>query len=379
MRRALLAFLALVAASIAPVSASAVEPAREAPTVPASAWYLVGDDGAVLAQQSAHQQRAIASITKLMTAIVVLEHARLDDVVRVSPRAAVLGEATVELRSGEELTVDELLRGMLVPSANDAAEALALSVGQGSIDRFVELMNAKARELGLADTHFENPHGLDQAGHVSSARDATMLVRYALGVPFLREALGRSTVSLPGGRTFETTDDLLRSWPPLVGGKTGHTGAAGWSQAAAAERGGVTVFGTVLGSDSRSLRNEALQGLLAWGLRQYGRVQLIAPDRVYAEATTGYGRPPVGLVARDPTVRAVRVGASLVERVVARASVDLPVRRGQLLGEVQVWEGDRLVASSGLVASEAVSEPGLLGKARWYAEQTADNLWELVT
>ena len=125
---------------------------------------------------------------------------------------------------------------MLIPSANDAATALALHVGNGSTARFVSLMNAKARELGLVDTTFVNPHGLDERGHVSSARDATVLVRYALGVPSIREALARTSYSLAGRQQFPTTDDLLASWPPLVGGKTGHTEDAGWSEAAAASR-----------------------------------------------------------------------------------------------------------------------------------------------
>ena len=112
---------------------------------------------------------------------------------------------------------------MLIPSANDAATALALHVGNGSTARFVSLMNAKAQELGLLDTTFVNPHGLDESGHVSSARDATVLVRYALGVPVDREALprGRRT-RLQADSDFRLTDDLLASWPPLVGGKTGH-------------------------------------------------------------------------------------------------------------------------------------------------------------
>ena len=125
---------------------------------------------------------------------------------------------------------------MLVRSANDAAEALALYVGRGSQGRFVALMNAEARKLGLTDTTFANPHGLDEPGHLTSARDTTFLVRYALGIPFIRETLQRTQVSLPGGREFPTTDDLLESWPPLVAGKTGHTADAGWSEAAAASR-----------------------------------------------------------------------------------------------------------------------------------------------
>ena len=187
MRRALFAAVALAAALAAPVRASSADSQPVVPQIAAASWYLVGEDGAVLTRGRAGQARAIASITKLMTAVVVLEHARLTDVVRVSPRAAGVGESTVYLRTGEELTVAELLRATLIPSANDAAEALALHVGRGSVDRFVGLMNAKAAELGLSQTSFENPHGLDESGHASSARDATALVRYALGVPFIRD------------------------------------------------------------------------------------------------------------------------------------------------------------------------------------------------
>ncbi len=375
MRRALLAAVVVIAAApVAPVQASSPPPA-----IDASAWYLVGQDGALLAERNERQQRPIASITKLMTAIVVIEHAGLSDIVRVSPLAAGVGESTVYLRAGEELTIATLLRAMLVRSANDAAEALALDVGKGSTARFVALMNTKGEELGLTDTNFENPHGLDTRGHVSSARDTTTLVRYALGIPFIRDALSRSTVSLPGGRVFPTTDDLLVSWPPLVGGKTGHTRGAGWSQAAAAAARGATVYGTVLGSDTRSSRNDALEQLLAFGLTQYRPVTVIDASRTYAEAETGYGRPVVELVAPRSVARSIRRGVPLVERVVAPSSVALPVRKGQRLGRVEVYEQNELVASSNLVAAAAVSEPGLLGKARWFVTQTAENFLGIVT
>jgi serine-type D-Ala-D-Ala carboxypeptidase (penicillin-binding protein 5/6) len=379
MRRALLAVVALVAVLATPVQASSADAPTAEPRIAAASWYLVGEDGDVLARSDAARARAIASITKLMTAVVVLEHARPDDVVRVSPLAADIGESTVYLRAGEELTVAELVRATLVPSANDAAEALALHVGGGSADRFVDLMNAKAAELGLTGTHFENPHGLDQRGHVSSARDVTRLLRYALGVPFIRDALQRSSVSLPGGRTFVTTDDLLQSWAPLVGGKTGHTRDAGWSQTAAASRGGVTVYGAVLGSDTRSSRNDALEELLTFGLDQYRRVRVIDAVRTYAQAKTGYGQPAVDLVAEHSFVRAVRIRTPLVERVVAPSSLELPVAQGERLGRVEVYDGNRLVASSNLVAAKAVPDAGLLAKAKWHLTQTARNLWELVT
>jgi D-alanyl-D-alanine carboxypeptidase len=379
MRRALLAVVALVATLATLALASSAGAQASQPPIAAASWYLVGDDGAVLARHDGARSRAIASITKLMTAIVVLEHADLDDVVTVSPQAAGIGESTVYLRAGEKLTVSELLRATLIPSANDAAEALALHVGAGSVDRFVGLMNEKANELGLTDTHFENPHGLDEAGHVSSARDVTTLVRFAVGIPFIRDALSRETLTLPGGRTFETTDDLLASWGPLVAGKTGHTQAAGWSQTAAARRGTTTVYGAVLGSDSRGTRNDALQQLLTYGLDQYRAVGVLDRARVYATATTGYGQPAVELVVPRGVTSSIRAGRPLVERVVAPTSLALPVEKGQRLGRVEVYDGNRLVAASSLVAAEAVADAGLWAKAQWYATRTVRNLWELVT
>jgi D-alanyl-D-alanine carboxypeptidase (penicillin-binding protein 5/6) len=379
MRRALLAVVALVAALATLALASGVGAQTSQPQVAAASWYLVGDDGALLARHDADRERAIASITKLMTAVVVLEHAKLSDVVRVSPQAAGIGESTVYLRAGEQLTVADLLRATLIPSANDAAEALAIHVGDGSVDRFVELMNEKADDLGLSDTHFENPHGLDEAGHVSSARDTTTLVRFALGIPFIRDALSRETLSLPGGRTFVTTDDLLASWAPLVAGKTGHTRAAGWSQAAAAQRGDTIVYGSVLGSGSRGARNDALQQLLTYGLDQYRTVQVIDRARVYTTATTGYGQADVELVAPRGSTRSIHLGRPLVERVVAPTALALPVEKGQRLGRVEVYEGNRLVAASTLVAAEDVADAGLWARAQWYTTQTLRNAWGLVT
>ena len=379
MRRALLAVVALVAALATLALASGVSAQTSQPAIAAESWYLVGDDGSVLARNADDRERAIASITKLMTAVVVLEHAKLGDVVRVSPQAAGIGESTVYLRAGEELTVAELLRAMLIPSANDAAEALASHVGDGSVDRFVELMNEKAAELGLTDTHFENPHGLDESGHVSSARDTTALVRFALGIPFIRDALSRESVSLPGDRTFPTTDDLLATWGPLVAGKTGHTRAAGWSQAAAAQRGDTVVYGSVLGSGSRGGRNDALRELLTYGLDQYRTIQVIDSGRVYSTATTGYGQADVKLVAPRRVTRSLHLGRPLVERVIAPTALALPVEKGQRIGRVEVYDGNRLVAASTLVAAEDVADAGLLAKAEWYTTQTLRNAWEIVT
>ena len=271
-----------------------------------------------------------------MTVMVALEHARLDEMVTVTPQAAGIGESTAMLRPGERLSVRDLAIAALVPSANDAATALAVHVGRGSVARFVAMMNAKARSLGLTSTRFENPHGLDETGHVSSARDVTTLLSAALRDPFIRRWSTRSTATIAGGRVLTSTDGLIGELP-LVGAKTGHTNAAGWSQVAAVERDGVRITASLLGAPTEGRRDAGLASLLAWGLDQFHAVLAIDAARVYGLAETGYGRPPVTLMTQKSIVRQVRVDRPLVEHVVASSALALPVTRGQRVGEVRVF------------------------------------------
>jgi D-alanyl-D-alanine carboxypeptidase (penicillin-binding protein 5/6) len=336
-------------------------------------------DDTTLAARAAGQRHAIASITKLMTALVVRDRAALDEVVVVPAAAARIGESSARLRPGERLTVRDLLVATLVPSANDAALALALHVGQGSERRFVALMNAKARALGLRGTRFANAHGLDQPGHFSTARDVVELLRVALRDPFLRTWAGRERAEIAGGRRLETTDDLLGRLPALVGAKTGQTDDAGWSQVASARAGGVTVYAAVLGGATREARNADLERLLRWGLARYRPARVVDAERVYARADPGWGLPAVGLVPLGSVTRPASVARPLVERAVVPQVLRLPVRRGDRLGEVRVYDGDRLVASAPLVADRSVDDPGLLAKARFTLRRTAHHLTGLVS
>jgi D-alanyl-D-alanine carboxypeptidase len=364
--------LTALAAAVVLVPAAHAGP----PSVTARA-YLVENaaTGDVLAARSANARVPIASITKLMTVLVTLEHARLYDVVTVRPGAAVVGESTIQVRTGERLTVRDLIRAALIQSANDAAYALALHVGDGDLQRFVDLMNAKAAELGLNDTHFVRPDGLDAPGHVSSARDVTRLAWIAMRNPFVRATVRERTATIAGGRTLHTWNDLLSTFPHLLGVKTGHTNGAGWSEVAAARGRGTTVYATILGSPSRGQRNDDLAALLAWGLGQYTVVTAVAPARAYATAHTQYGRGDVRLVASRPLLSVVRVNRPLTQRVVATRVAELPVRKGQRLGEIRVYAGKRLIGSRPLVADRSVAKPGVVGRVRWYATRTADHVW----
>jgi D-alanyl-D-alanine carboxypeptidase (penicillin-binding protein 5/6) len=376
--------VALAAAVAALAAAGRAAPARAsaagAPPVRAAAyvvWSAV--DGSVLAQRDAGVPRPIASITKLMTALVALDHLSLDDPVTVPRSATLVGESSIHLRTGEQMTVRDLLEGTLIPSANDAATALALAASGGSLTRFVGWMNDRAAALGMADTHFVNPHGLDVPGHVSSARDTVTLLRAALANPVIRRYAATERALLPGDREVETTDDLLARYSPLLAGKTGHTDGAGWAEVAAARSGPVTVYASVLGEPSRESRNDDLESLLEWGIAQYRRVLAVDAARVYATAPAPYGLPAVALMAPRSVVRLQRVGVPLVETVVAPTEASLPVKRGQRLGTVRIYERGRLVAHSPLVAARAVERPDALGRTRWYAARTLHHLASLVT
>lgn len=360
---------------------SLVPPAFAAgPSVNARA-YLVADGrtGEVLLAQSPRRQVPIASLTKLMTVLLTLEHAQLSDTVTVSSRAVAVGESSAHLHAGERFTVRDLLEAALIQSANDAAWALAEHVGRGSERKFVFMMNRRARELGLADTHYVRPDGLDATGHVSSARDVTTLARILMQKPAVRRIVAMRDATIAGGRRLHTWNDLLGSFPGVVGVKTGHTRAAGWSEVAAARGAGVTVYATVIGSPGRSTRNDDLAELLSWGLSRFQVASLISAGRVYARAESSYGRDKVELVAPRSLRRALLVERPLVERVVAPVGVVLPVNKGDELGEVRVYDRGRLLARSPLVAARSMSKPGALDRAGWYAGQTVRNMWSWVS
>jgi D-alanyl-D-alanine carboxypeptidase len=359
-----LAVLVAVGASLlsAAVALGGPPPSTQAGAV------LVGNgaNGLVLHGHHQAQERAIASITKVMTALVVLERARPETIVTVGGPAPAIGEASIGLRAGERLTVRELLTAMLVHSANDAAYALAYHVGGGSVSRFVSMMNAKADELGLDETQFVRPDGLDAPGHYSSARDVFRLARVAMREPLFRELvrIRQATVS---GEQIRNRNDLLFSYPGTIGIKTGHTGDAGWSEVAAARRDGVTIYAVVLGSSSRNRRNVDLERLLDWGFDQYRRVEIIRSGKTYAEALVPFSDRRLPLVADGQAVTIAQVGRPLVERVVAPAMVELPVAKGQELGEVRIFDGRKLVGTRPLVAAESIDAPGLGQRLRWYA------------
>jgi len=204
--------------------------------------------GQVLAEKNAHQRLAPASTTKIATALVALQRGQLEEQV-VIPESALIEGAQMGLSPGQVVTLEELLYGLLLPTGNDAAMAIAQHIG-GSVDGFVEMLNQEVEALGLTDTHFANPHGLDAPDHYSSAYDLMVIARQALANPTFAEIVSTQEYTFRG-RHLSNRNDLLGNYPGADGVKTGTTSAAGECLVASATRNGHQALVVILGSQDR--------------------------------------------------------------------------------------------------------------------------------
>ena len=339
-----------------------------APDVNMIAGVLVAPDGRTLWSREATATRAIASITKVMTAVVVLDQLSLEDTLRVPQEALEIGESDSGLRVGERLTVKEALEAMLVKSGNDAALALAIRVAGNEKD-FVKLMNEKAADLGLEDTAFANSYGLDEPGQRSSAADVAVLSRYAMTYPAFRVMVRKQSAVIGDGerrRELESTNVLLDEYRGADGIKTGWTNDAGYSLVASANRKSGRLFAVVLGADSESARFVAARKLLDWGFSRYrprsavtsgsvvGRVKIADYDDRFV---------PV-LAARGATPTVCDLDGELVRTARYRRRMNAPVSRDETVGVLLVTQGDRLVATVPLVAGASIEAPSAVERIR---------------
>jgi D-alanyl-D-alanine carboxypeptidase (penicillin-binding protein 5/6) len=354
------------------VLAGADTPARAAgpqpPAIRAGSAILVEPaTGDVVFDHHGEDPRSVASTTKLMTALLTLERAPLSrELTAVSYRAAP-AESIAGFRAGERLTVADLLRALLLDSANDAAATLAQRLA-GSRAAFVVLMNRRARELGLTATHYANPIGLDQAGNHSSAADLVKLTLILRRNAFFREVTNLPRTTLRSGahpRTFLNRNLLVRDAPFVNGVKTGHTSRAGYVLVGSATRGGVTVISAVLDDPSEAARDADSLALLRYGLSRYHAVTVMRKDARYASAGLRFRHGDVALVAARTVRRIARRDEPVVTRLVdAPAQLDGPLPAHARVGTIEVrWRG-RIVDRVALVTATAVPAAGFLDHAR---------------
>jgi D-alanyl-D-alanine carboxypeptidase (penicillin-binding protein 5/6) len=318
------------------------------------------------------RRRPIGSATKLMTALLTLERAKLTDVFTASGYRPAPVESKIGLQPGERMKVSDLLRGLLAESGNDAAAALAKGIA-GSQRAFVRLMNRRARQLDLTDTHYENPIGLDGAGNYSSARDLVTLATVLRTNRFFKKVVDSPQVTLKSGihpRTFTNRNRLVVKYPWVNGVKTGHTAQAGYVLVGSARRNGIQLISAVLDTPSEDARDDDTLALFRFAFKRFERIRAVIKGKPLATVAIRF----------RPGARLKLLAARTVRRIVLRghrAAVTLsvhvpdevsgPIRSGQRLGRVEVRQGGQVVATVPLIAAGAVPAADIAQRTKAWA------------
>jgi D-alanyl-D-alanine carboxypeptidase (penicillin-binding protein 5/6) len=343
-------------------------PSTGPPEIRAAAAVLADlDTGQVLFEKDADTRRPIASLTKIMTALLVIKHASPDGVVTVSTDAAapqpVPGVSNLGLQPGEQITVGNLLYALLLQSANDAAEALAEHVA-GSVEAFVTEMNAEARHLGLQGTYFASPNGLDDNGY-STAGDLVTLTRAAFRHPLFARIVRTQFHEIPSQsgvpRIVQNRNVLLWLYLGAIGVKTGFTSTAGFCVVGAADRDGIRLVAVVLGEPGEPFSDAAT--LLDYGFTAFERRQLATEGEPLGTITIA-GRPIQVAAGRSVAVL-VPTGATIQRRIIPVSDVLFPPPSGEGVGVMSVATGGQRLARIPLVVASVPGPPAPASGPWW--------------
>lgn len=334
-----------------------------------SVLLMEAETGKVLLEYEADLQLPPASVTKIMTILLVVEeidkgNLKLTDVVQVSDHASQMGGSQVYLKAGEQMTVDDLLKSVVVASANDASTALAEQVA-GSVESFVERMNARAKELGMVNTNFENPTGLDDSttDHRTSARDIALMSRALMQHDLI---FNYSTIWMDsirdGAFGLTNTNRLIRFYQGANGLKTGSTSRAGFCISAAAKRDGMQLIAVVMGSPNRDSRNETAKKLLDYGFANY-RYLLKEAGTLADIKVLGGVTDSLGLTyGKFDAVLDKGQAAQGVESVLELPEVvSAPIQAGDVIGKIDYKLGDEIIGTVEIRAAETVEKIGFFG------------------
>ena len=378
--RPLLVFTFSVSAvAWAPLQAHAQSAAPEAPEIAAKAYLLLDvTANQILASRDLDMPVEPASLTKLMSAYLVfdaLKSKKIDmkQTLSVSERAWKMPGSRMFIDPKMKVPVEDLIKGMIVQSGNDATMALAEGVG-GTAERFVQMMNEQAKVLGMNSTSYKNPEGLTEAGHTTTARDlATLSMRLLHDFPEYVGTYAIKKYRYPGTPAANDSNrNLLLFKDPTVDGlKTGHTNAAGYCLVATAKRdfpnvGSRRLMAIVLGTSSEIARANEAQKLLNWGYTAFEAVKLFDAGQAVATPAIWKGKASTVKLGRaDALVVAVPTGsAAQIKTQLARPDpLVAPVTKGQTIGSLKVFRGEQLWVEMPLQALDAVEQAGVLGRA----------------
>ena len=327
-----------------------------APGLSARAAVLMeASTGQVLMDTAAHERLPMASTTKIMTALVALEHADLNQSVKISEKAVGVEGSSVYLKAGEILTMEQLLCALMLESANDAAAAIAIEIA-GDIESFADLMNETAQRIGLTDTHFTNPHGLDNAEHYSSAYDLAMLARYALQNPDFARIVSTYKTNIPLGgdegiRVLINHNKMLKYYDGTIGVKTGYTKRCGRCLVSAATRDGVTMIAVTLSAPDDWRDHTAM---LDYGFSLYECAPLAQPGQIRCTLSClGSTKESISASNRDAVSLILpREHGEITHVIEANRYLCAPVTAGDTIGEILFYCDGQIIARLPLVAEE---------------------------
>lgn len=332
-----------------------------------SAILMEESTGNILYESNPDERLSIASVTKVMTMLLIMEAVdsgkiSLDDMVTVSENAMSYGGSTMFLETGEQLTVNDMLKGIAVASANDGCVAMAEHLA-GSESAFVDMMNEKAKELGMENTHFMNTNGLDEDDHYSSARDVAIMSRELMKHETIFNYTSIWMDTLRGGKfQLANTNKLIRFYDGANGLKTGSTSKALCCLSAAAKRNDMQLIAVVLGAPTSAERFASAKSLLDYGFANYAvNTQITAGDEVQKIAVEKGVDKEVGVVAGDSCSTLVKKGQedNITKEIKIDETITAPIEAGQKIGTMTISRDGEVIADIDLNASSAVEKKGI--------------------
>ncbi|SCH08660.1 D-alanyl-D-alanine carboxypeptidase dacC precursor [uncultured Clostridium sp.] len=328
--------------------------------------------GQVLYEKNSHEKLPPASVTKVMTMLLICEaldsgKIKLDDQVQVSEVASGMGGSQIFLEPGETQSVDTLLKGIAVASANDACVAMAEYIG-GSVESFVDMMNNKAKELNMKDTHFANTNGLPIDNHYTSAYDIAIMSRELLKHDIISKYLTTWMDSVVVGKKQATigianTNKLIKHYQGATGVKTGFTQQAKYCLSASAKRGDTHLIATTLGAETSQERFKDASSLLNYGFANYESVKLCSKDDKISTLTMEKAEDDkISLVAKEDLSVLIKKGESkeFTKKIKVYEDRKLPIKEGTVLGVVEVYKGKDKIGKIELVNNKDINKAGYL-------------------
>ncbi len=329
-----------------------------------SAVLIEADTGKILFEKNKDRERACASITKVMTLLLVMEaldsgQLKLDQKLTASAHAASMGGSDIWLEEGESMTVDDLIKATAVASANDAAVVLAEAIS-GSEDAFVDKMNKRAKSLGMKNTTFLNCNGLDENGHLTTAYDVALMSRELIKYPKIFEYTSIWIDNLRGGKTqIVNTNKLLKTYDGITGLKTGTTAEAGCCMSATAERDGLSLVAVVLGCKSGTERFKDAASLLDYGFANYTTQKLALPKNARDDVQVEGGMvKTIKVECSDPGDMIVSRMATnkITSELKIKKKIEAPIKKGDRVGEVNYYLDGELLKNIPITAKESVDK-----------------------